>query len=97
MDLGTDIIRGKWKTVILCHLYTGPKRFLQLQRITQGVSHKVLNQKLSELENDGLILKKVFNELPPKVEYHLTKKGIDLYPALEIIEQWSKKYYSDNK
>lgn len=68
LDLAFEVIRGKWKAVILCHLLDGTKRFLELQRITHGVSHKVLNEKLKELEDDGLIHKKVYTELPPKVE-----------------------------
>ncbi|HBI92378.1 MAG TPA: transcriptional regulator, partial [Terrisporobacter glycolicus] len=65
LDWAFELIRGKWKAVILCHLLDGTKRFLELQRITSGVSHKVLNEKLKELEDDGLLLKKVYNELPP--------------------------------
>lgn len=95
LDLGFEIIRGKWKAVILCHLSEGPKRFLELQRITCGVSQKVLNESLKQLENDGLINKQIYAEVPPKVEYSLTEKGEELVPSLKIIEEWSKKHYSD--
>lgn len=94
LDLGFEIIRGKWKAVILCHLSEGPKRFLELQRITCGVSQKVLNESLKQLENDGLISKQIYPEVPPKVEYSLTEKGEELVPSLKIIEEWSKKHYS---
>lgn len=94
LDLGFEFIRGKWKAVILCHLSEGPKRFLELQRITCGVSQKVLNESLKQLEDDGLINKQVFAQVPPKVEYSLTEKGEELIPSLKIIEEWSKKYYS---
>lgn len=93
LDLGFDLIRGKWKAVILCHLSQGPKRFLELQRITQGVSQKILVERLRDLEEDGLIERIVYAEIPPKVEYILTKRGADLVPALEIIEEWSKKNF----
>ncbi|MHC1682882.1 MAG: winged helix-turn-helix transcriptional regulator [Clostridiaceae bacterium] len=93
LDLGFEVIRGKWKSVILCHLDRGPKRFLELQRITEGVSQKVLNEALKQLENDGLINKCIYAEIPPKVEYSLTEKGAELVPALKIIEEWSKKHY----
>jgi DNA-binding HxlR family transcriptional regulator len=93
LDLGFEVIRGKWKAVILCHLGDGPKRFLELQRITCGVSQKVLNEKLRELEEDGLIHKEVYPEIPPKVEYSLTEKGKALYPALKMIEDWSSEHY----
>lgn len=94
LDLGFEIIRGKWKVVILCHLIDEPKRFLELQRITCGVSQKVLNEQLRELEEDGLINKIVYPQVPPKVEYCLTEKGAELAPALKLIEDWSRKHYS---
>jgi DNA-binding HxlR family transcriptional regulator len=79
----------------LCHLCDSPKRFLELQRITCGVSQKVLNESLKQLEDDELISKKIYAEVPPKVEYSLTRKGKDLIPALKIIEEWSEKYFSE--
>lgn len=93
IDLGMELIRGKWKAVILCHLNDGPKRFLELQRITCGVSQKVLNEKLQELQRDGLIKKIIYPEVPPKVEFLLTEIGKDLFPALEMIQNWSLKYF----
>lgn len=93
MDLGMDLIRGKWKAVILCHLNTGPKRFLELQKITSGVSQKVLNEKLNELKNDGLIKKTTFPEVPPRVEFELTEMGKELFPALEILQNWTIKNF----
>ncbi|MBN1059282.1 helix-turn-helix transcriptional regulator [Clostridium botulinum] len=93
LDLAMDFIRGKWKAVILCHLLNEPKRFLELQRITNGVSHKVLTEKLKELEEDNLIQKIVYDENPPKVEYKLTPMGKDLSMAIKEIEKWSLKYY----
>ena len=54
LDLGFELIRGKWKAVILCHLADGPKRFLELQRITKGISQKVLNEALRQLEEEDL-------------------------------------------
>lgn len=95
LDLGMDLIRGKWKAVIICHLNQGPKRFLELQRITSGVSQKVLNEKLTELDRDDLIFKTTYPEVPPRVEYSLTEKGKAIYPALALLEKWSLKYYSD--
>lgn len=89
MDLAFDLIRGKWKAVILCHLDDGAKRFLELHRSIDHISQKVLKEKLSELETDGLISKKVYPEVPPRVEYSLTKRGKDLFPALRMIEQWA--------
>jgi len=95
LDLGMELIRGKWKAVILCHLNDGPKRFLELQRITCGISQKVLNEKLQQLEKDGLIKKIVYPEVPPRVEFILTEMGRELFPALDMIEKWSTKYFPD--
>lgn len=95
LDLGFEMIRGKWKAVILCHLNAGPRRFLELQRITCGVSQKVLNESLKQLEEDGLISKHIYAEVPPRVEYSLTERGLELIPALKIIENWSEKYFSN--
>ncbi|PKM96301.1 MAG: transcriptional regulator [Firmicutes bacterium HGW-Firmicutes-1] len=94
LDLGIDFIRGKWKAVILCHLNDGPKRFLELQRITVGVSQKVLNETLKQLEQDGLIKKIIFPEVPPRVEFQLTKMGNDLFPILDSLQKWSEAYFS---
>jgi len=95
LDFAMDFIRGKWKAVILCHLNEGPKRFLELQRITCGVSQKVLNENLKQLEDDGLICKTIYPEVPPRVEFDLTDLGRGLYPALEIIQKWAKDNFSD--
>lgn len=94
LDFAMDFIRGKWKAVLLCHLYDKPRRFLELQRITEGISQKVLNEKLKELENEDLINKKIYPEIPPKVEYYLTEKGTDITKIIKGIESWAIKYYS---
>jgi DNA-binding HxlR family transcriptional regulator len=97
LDLGFEQIRGKWKAVILCHLDEGPKRFLALQRMTGGISQKVLNESLREMEDEGLIHKQVYPETPPRVEYSLTDKGAKLIPALRIIEAWAREYYPETR
>ncbi|MGU9407778.1 winged helix-turn-helix transcriptional regulator [Clostridium perfringens] len=95
LDLAMELIRGKWKAVILCHLNKGKKRFLELQRITCGISHKVLTEKLKELEEDELVKKIVYDENPPRVEYYLSEKGKELAPVLECLEYWSRKYFGN--
>ena len=92
LDLAMELVRGKWKAVILCHLNNGPKRFLELQRITCGVSQKVLNEKLKELEEDGLIFKTTYPEVPPKVEFELTEMGKEIFPSLNLLKEWAHKY-----
>ncbi|MBU3110961.1 winged helix-turn-helix transcriptional regulator [Clostridium lacusfryxellense] len=94
LDFAMDFIRGKWKAILLCHLYDEPKRFLELQRITSGISQKVLNENLKELINDELIDKIIYAEIPPKVEYFLTDKGQKLTKIIKEIEEWSISYYS---
>lgn len=97
LDYGMEIIKGKWKAVIICQLNKSPTRFLELQRQLPNVSHKVLTEKLRELENDGVVQKEVFMELPPRVEYKLTEIGFKLYEVLRQMELWSKSYIKDFK
>ncbi len=92
LDYAVDLIKSKWKAVIICHLNVEPKRFLELQRITSGISHKVLTERLKELESDGLVERIVYSELPPRVEYRLTQIGINLFKVLEQLESWSTCY-----
>ncbi|MBU3159448.1 helix-turn-helix transcriptional regulator [Clostridium frigoris] len=94
LDYAMDFIRGKWRAVLLCHLYDEPKRFLELQRITTGISQKVLNENLKELINDELVTKKIYAQIPPKVEYYLTDRGYALTKIIKEIETWSIKHYS---
>lgn len=93
LDFAMEFIKGKWKSIILGHLYKSPKRFLELQKSIEGLSQKVLSEKLKELEIEGLINKIVYAEIPPKVEYHLTDKGKELYEIIAPLKEWSIKYY----
>ena len=95
LDFAMEFIRGKWKSILLCHLYEGPKRFLELQKSIDGLSQKVLNEKLKELEGEGLINKIIYAEIPPNVEYFLTDKGKELYEIIAPLKKWSIKYYPD--
>ncbi|APH03707.1 winged helix-turn-helix transcriptional regulator [Bacillus weihaiensis] len=82
-------IGGKWKTVILWHLSVeGTYRYNELRRLLPGVTHKVLSQQLKELEADGLINRKQYNEMPPKVEYSISERGITLMPLLQEMHKW---------
>lgn len=94
LDLGVEFIRGKWKAVILCHLKGEPVRFLELQRKTKGVTQKMLNEQLKSLEDDGLVIRTVYPEVPPRVEYSLSEKGKDLVEVLDGLESWAQKYFS---
>lgn len=83
-------ITGKWKLSIIFNL-KGSKaiRFSELHRRLQGVSQKVLTSQLRELERDGLVNREVYPEVPPKVEYRLTPKGLSLYPILNSLADWA--------
>lgn len=88
-DATIQLIQGKWKIMILYELYENPmKRFGELQRYILNISHKTLTNQLRELERDGLIERTIYPEVPPRVEYSLTKKGLSLIPLLNMICDW---------
>lgn len=87
-----EFIKGKWKALIICHLRNEPIRFLELQRRIEGITQKILTEQLKALEEEGIILRVVYPEVPPRVEYELTEKGRELLPILDSIEEWAEKY-----
>ncbi|MEA4825512.1 winged helix-turn-helix transcriptional regulator [Clostridium sp. JNZ J1-5] len=95
MELTMDVIGGKWKTVILWHLRNRTLRFSQLKRRLHGITQKMLTQQLRELEEDGLIDRTVFPQVPPKVEYNLTDYGKKIIPVLYSIYCWGIHYAED--
>lgn len=97
LDFAMEIIKGKWKAVIICHLNDSKGRFLELQRKLPGVSNKVLTEKLNELIIDNIVTRKVYQEMPPKVEYKLTAPGIKLHKVLISLQNWSDFYINDHK
>ncbi|MEK7573603.1 MAG: helix-turn-helix domain-containing protein [Patescibacteria group bacterium] len=86
------IIGSKWTMMILHNLFDGTKRFGQLQQRLSGISPKTLSQRLSELEQDGIIKKKIFAEVPPHVEYSLTRKGLSLDEIFKNMAKWGEKH-----
>ncbi len=88
-----SVIGGKWKVIILWHLKEGGvKRFGELQRLVRGISQKMLTQELRDLEESGLVSRKVYPVVPPKVEYSLTETGWSLKPVLEQLCEWGSEY-----
>ena len=85
-------IGNKWKPIIIDVIGTRTTRFGQLAAIIPIISRKVLTEQLKELEGDGLVERVAYNELPPRVEYKLTEKGLAFLPILEDIKQWNIKY-----
>ena len=86
------LINNKWKIRIIGSLLNGTRRFNEIRRILEDISQKVLTQNLREMEKDGLINRKVYPEIPLKVEYSLTKLGYSLKPILDEMVEWGIKY-----
>jgi DNA-binding HxlR family transcriptional regulator len=87
-----EVIGGRWKVLILRELFPGVKRFGQLHRALNGITQKMLTQQLRELENDGIIHREVYLQVPPKVEYSLTRLGESLKPILDSMHEWGIKH-----
>lgn len=86
-----DAIGGMWKMIIVRELLTGTKRYSQLHRGLRRVTHKMLAQQLRELEKDGILTRKVYPQVPPKVEYSLTVLGKALEPVLHAMHAWGAR------
>ncbi|MGV2901395.1 winged helix-turn-helix transcriptional regulator [Microbacterium sp. AGC62] len=92
IDAALDVVSGKWKGLILWELVEhGTLRFAQLRRGLPGVSEKMLTQHLREMEQDGLVRRQVYAEVPPRVEYSLTEAGAALSAALEPLGDWGRE------
>ena len=96
VEYTASIMGNKWKCLILRELLTGTKRYNELTKAIVGVSSKVLTENLRELEKDGILSRKVYPEVPPKVEYSLTKKGEDLKPIIDKMQEYGMKYKNIN-
>ena len=90
-----NIIGNKWKPIILYLLSNGPLRFGMLNALIPTISKKVLTNQLKELEQDGLLLRESFAEIPPRVEYSLTEKSIGLLPVLRQLSDWANQAYPE--
>lgn len=87
-----EVIGGKWKCVILCHLTHGKKRTNELKRLMPSITQKMLTQQLRELEDDGIINRISYNEVPPRVEYELSAYGWSLQPILDSLCNWGEQH-----
>ncbi|MNW35033.1 MULTISPECIES: helix-turn-helix domain-containing protein [unclassified Paenibacillus] len=87
-----EVIGGKWKCVILTHLVRGKKRTSELKRLMPKITQKMLTQQLRELEDDGIINRIIYNQIPPKVEYELSEYGWSLKPILDSLCDWGGKH-----
>lgn len=89
------VISGRWKAVVLYHLFDGPKRLSQLRRLVPAISQKVLIQQLREMEEHGLVDREIFREVPPRVEYTATVLGLSLEPVLLALCEWGQRHAAE--
>ncbi|MFA1712039.1 winged helix-turn-helix transcriptional regulator [Peribacillus frigoritolerans] len=87
-----EVMGGKWKCVILCHLTHGKKRTSELKRLMPNITQKMLTQQLRELEKDEVINRIVYNQVPPKVEYELSEYGQSLESILSALCTWGENH-----
>ncbi|OOE14739.1 MarR family transcriptional regulator [Fictibacillus arsenicus] len=93
IEVTMDVVCGKWKGVILCHLQqNNVLRFGEIKKLLPKVSQKTLTLQLRELEADGLINREVYPQVPPKVEYSLTEYGRDLEATLHLMSEWGRNH-----
>ena len=92
LDAAMAVVDGKWKPLILWELQAGPKRFNALHRSLTGISQKMLTQHLKEMQRHGIVHRESFHEVPPRVEYSMTKEGVELLAALEPLGNWAEKH-----
>src|SRR5215469_10821479 len=92
VKLTAHIIGGKWKPLILFYLESGTRRFGELGKLIPGMTKKMLTQHLRELERDGIVHRKVYAVVPPKVEYTLTRHGESLKPILKLMSAWGTRH-----
>ena len=97
VEITMGLIGDKWKVLIIRDLLTGTKRFGELKKSLDGITQKVLTNNLRQMESSGLILRKVYAEVPPKVEYSLSNTGLSLKPILDSMVKWGNEYRENQK
>ena len=96
IEITLTLISNKWKVLILCDLMHGTKRFGELKKSIGHVTQKVLTSQLRQLEESGLLTRKIYAEVPPRVEYTLTDTGYSLKPVLDAMLVWGEEYKRKN-
>lgn len=97
VEMTLQLIGDKWKVLIIRDLLTGTKRFNELMRSVTGITQKVLTSHLRSMEAAGLVNRKVYPVIPPKVEYSLTETGYSLKPVLDSMDSWGTEYKNSIK
>ena len=92
VEITLDVLGGKWKGMVLYRLLDGTARFNEIRRAVPKATQRMLTLQLRELESDGVIRRKVYAEVPPKVEYSLTEFGLSLKPILLLMRDWGTQY-----
>ena len=90
VEAAIGLIDGKWKSIILFHLLSGTKRFSELRRHVQNCTPRMMTNQLRELEEDGLVIRTVYAQVPPKVEYSLSERGRSLEPVILALKVWGE-------
>ncbi len=97
VEVTLSLIGNRWKCLILRDLLSGTKRFGELKKSVEGITQKVLTSNLREMEANDLLMRKVYAEVPPRVEYTLTETGMSLRPILEAMFLWGNEYKEKNQ
>ena len=97
VEITMGLIEKKWKVLIIRDLLTGTKRFGELKKSVTGITQKVLTSNLKQMEASGLVKRKVYAEVPPRVEYSLTETGLNLKPILDSMVKWGNEYREKQK
>jgi DNA-binding HxlR family transcriptional regulator len=92
VEFTLELIGGKWKGILLYHLMKGKKRFNEIRRICPGITQRMLTLQLRELEEDRIVHREVYPQVPPKVEYSLTEFGQTLQPIMMLMKEWGTTY-----
>jgi DNA-binding HxlR family transcriptional regulator len=91
-EITLAMIGGRWKIPLIFHLMPGTRRFSELARALKGVTQKMLTQQLREMERDGLVARRVYAQVPPRVEYSLTDLGASLHPVVDAMCRWGEAH-----
>jgi len=91
IEVALEVIGGMWKTLIIRELMDGTRRYSEIHRALAPVTHKMLAQQLRDLENDGVVMRKVYPQVPPKVEYSLAPLGQELVPLMGAMKLWGER------
>ncbi|MDF1810229.1 MAG: helix-turn-helix domain-containing protein [Phycisphaerales bacterium] len=89
-----SVIGGRWKPILVCHLLDGKKRYGELRRLTPNATERMITLQLKELEADGIVNRRAYAEVPPRVEYELTEYGLTLESILVQMQEWGREFKS---